>query len=61
MPTIFAATAMGIMNLVARGLGMFAPEVAEMDFPKPQLTFLILTFFGIIISQQFITNLPKFY
>ena len=41
-PTLFSVTSMGIVNIISRGVSVFAPMVAEVEYPVPMLTFTAL-------------------
>ena len=41
-PTLFAVTAMGIVNIIARVVTIFAPVVAEIKAPVPMISFTTL-------------------
>mmetsp|Transcript_11709 Transcript_11709/g.15902 ORF Transcript_11709/g.15902 Transcript_11709/m.15902 type:complete len:158 (+) Transcript_11709:1189-1662(+) len=54
-PTLFAVTSMGIANLACRLVVIFAPMVAELDFPTPIIIFSLLQFLA-CISSLFIND-----
>ena len=49
-PTLFAVTAMGIVNLVARVSAIFAPLAAEAKQPLPMLLFTIFSVISTIAA-----------
>ena len=55
-PTLFAATSIGITNLIARSIMIFAPFVAEISYPTPMIIFSILSFMA-FLSSYFILDL----
>ena len=55
MPTLFAATSMGIANFVSSLVGVMAPAVAEVDFPFSILVFAIMAA-GATASSYFIMD-----
>ena len=55
-PTLFAGTSIGITNLIARSVMIFAPFVAEISFPTPMIIFAILSLIA-TISSYFILDL----
>ena len=59
-PLVFATTTMGICNVIARGLTVFAPLVAEVEEPYPEITYTFLCFVAAIISF-FIREKSKIY
>lgn len=54
-PVVFSTTSMGICNIVARLCTIFAPIVAEIDEPTPEILITILLGAAMIISL-FIRN-----
>ena len=58
MPTLFAATSMGISNFVARTVVVLAPLVAEIGFYTPILIFCVMATLGIICSY-FLIERPQ--
>ena len=59
-PLVFATTTMGICNVIARGLTVFAPLVAEVEEPYPEITYTFLCFVAAITSF-FIRDKSKIY
>ena len=55
-PTLFAATSIGITNLFARSIMIFAPFVAEISYPTPMIIFTILCLMA-FVSSYFILDL----
>ena len=55
-PTLFAATSIGITNLFARSIMIFAPFVAEISYPTPMIIFTILCLLA-FVSSYFILDL----
>lgn len=49
-PVVFASTAMGICNISARCITIFAPVVAELTEPTPEIIFTVMCVTGGIIS-----------
>ena len=49
-PTLFAATAFGICNLIASFGTVITPYLAQMPEPYPMLVFCALTIIGVLIS-----------
>ena len=58
-PTLFAVTAMGIVNLVARISAVLAPLAAEATPPLPMLSFTILSVVS-MIAALFLIETRKF-
>jgi len=54
-PVVFSTTSMGICNIVARLCTVFAPVVAEIDEPTPEILITILMGAALVISL-FIRN-----
>jgi len=50
-PTLFAATAMGICNFVARLITIGSFVIAEKDPPVPMTIFVSVMMIGIVVSQ----------
>ena len=59
-PLVFATTTMGICNVIARGLTVFAPLVAEVEEPYPEIIYTVLCFMAAITSF-FIREKSKIY
>ena len=57
-PTLFSVTSLGIVNIVSRFMTIFAPMVAEVEFPVPMLTFTILCLAS-VISASFLRETAK--
>lgn len=51
-PTLFAPTAMGMCNLVARIATILAPQIAEMPGNMPMVLYSLLCFGGIVLSTM---------
>lgn len=49
-PTLFAATAMGICNLLARVMTIMSPQVAELPGAVPMVIFSLFCIGGIILT-----------
>ena len=41
-PTMISAGSFGIANVIARFFGIFAPQIAEIEFPAPELVVIVL-------------------
>ena len=52
-PSKKRATAIGICNIIARSVTIFAPQVNELSAPIPMLFFIASTSFALIISFSF--------
>jgi len=59
-PTLLSASSFGLANVIARFFGIFAPLIAEIDFPAPEVMFIVLQVIAIITCQMIETKLPKF-
>jgi len=59
-PTLLSASSFGLANVVARFFGIFAPQVAEIEFPAPEVVFIVLQLVAIAVCQRIETTLPKF-
>ena len=59
-PTLLSASSFGLANVVARFFGIFAPQVAEIEFPAPEVVFIVLQLVAIAVCQTIETKLPKF-
>lgn len=55
-PTLFCATAFGIVNFFARLVSIPAPVVAELSEPTPMILFCILTTIGAIVTPFIIVK-----
>ena len=49
-PLVFATTTMGICNVVARSLTVFAPLVAEIEEPYPEIAYSVMCFIAAVTS-----------
>jgi hypothetical protein len=49
-PAIFAGTAFGFCNAVAKIATIFAPMLAEVNFPQPIIIFCAVSFLGSVLS-----------
>ena len=49
-PVVFSSTSMGICNVFARFTTVFAPIVANVDEPTPEIIFTTLTFIAAGLS-----------
>lgn len=56
-PTLFCATSMGIANIFARTVVVFAPLIAEYEFPTPLIFFNVLALLA-FLSSLFISDEP---
>ena len=59
-PLVFGTTTMGICNVIARFLTVFAPIVAEVEEPYPEIAYTVLCFVAAITSL-FIKDKVKTY
>ena len=59
-PPIIASTAFGICNIFGRLATILAPEVAEVEEPKPMIIFSCLVGIAAIFCLGLITKLPTF-
>ena len=59
-PTLLSASSFGLANVIARFFGIFAPQVAEIDFPAPEIMFIVLQVVAFVSCQLIETKLPKF-
>ena len=50
-PTLFAATAFGFCNFMARFVTVLAPLVAQLDQPTPMITFVVSTAIACALSS----------
>lgn len=60
-PIVFSTTSMGLCNIMARFLTIFAPIVAEIDEPVPATIFTILCCVAIVITLFIRKKTDKFY
>lgn len=60
-PVVFSNTSMGICNILARLCTVFAPIVAEIDEPTPEIIFSILVATAIIITLFIRNKTDKYY
>ena len=60
IPTILSSTVFGYCNVAARICTIFAPVVAEQEFPFPMILCVILVCIASIVSQFIVVDLPKF-
>ena len=58
-PSKKRATAIGICNIIARSVTVFAPQVNELQAPIPMLFFIASTSFALIISFSFYQPVNK--
>ena len=49
-PLVFATTTMGVCNIVARSVTIFAPIFAEIPYPVPMVTFAIMSFVAALLA-----------
>ena len=49
-PTLFCATAFGVVNFVATLVTILAPVIAEMKAPFPMLVYAILCLLGLVLT-----------
>ena len=57
---VFATTTMGICNMIARGITVLAPLVAEIKEPYPEITYTVLCLIAAVTSF-FIRDKSKIY
>ena len=49
-PLVFATTTMGVCNIVARSVTIFAPIFAEIPYPVPMITFMIMSLVAALLA-----------
>ena len=57
-PTLFVATSMGISNIFARIVVIFAPMIAEVTYPIPVIIFTILNVCA-VASSLFLVDIEQ--
>ena len=60
MPTVLAASAFGIANIVANLLSILSSLIAEIEYPVPLLVNIGCAMFASISACYIIEKLPKF-
>ena len=60
-PSVFASTTMGVCNIVARSVTIFAPLVAEIPYPVPALTFTTLSLIAAILACMVQPKVETYY
>lgn len=57
-PTLFAATAMGICNLLARVITILSPQVAELPGATPMIVYCLFCLGGMLLTLGLKVNKP---
>ena len=60
-PAVFSGTSMGICNVIARTVTVFAPLVAEIEEPIPEITIVGFAVLGIVCVLFVRKRSTKFY
>ena len=60
VPTIFASSAFGIANFLARAITIMSSLIAEIEYPYPLIINFTAAVIGAFASFFIIFNLPKF-
>ena len=60
-PAVFRTTTLGICTIVARGLSMLAPLIAEMPEPYPERILFTLNIMAVCMSFLLEKKTDKFY
>ena len=60
-PIVFSTTTMGICNIMARTLTVFAPIVAQIDQPTPEIIYTTLSVIGLIVTLFIRKKTNKYY
>ena len=60
-PVVFATTTMGLCNIVARSVTIFCPVFAEVPYPVPAITFVVMSFVAAILATQVRDKVKSFY
>ena len=60
IPTLYASSAFGFCNILARTLTILSPYLAEQNHPIPILSLIIMTTVGVAVSFGLVTKLPRF-
>ena len=50
-PTLFAATALGFCNFIARLMTVLSPLVGQLDEPTPMISFIVTTAIACVMSS----------
>lgn len=59
IPSMYTTSTFGISNLIARMVSIFAPIVAEQEFPTPSVTNILMSIIAICLSFIIYEDLPK--
>ncbi len=60
-PIVFATTTMGLCNIVARSVTIFAPVFAEVPYPVPAITFAGMSLLAALLATQVGNKVKSFY
>ena len=60
-PIVFLTTSMGSVNIIARFFSIFAPMVAEISEPVPEILFTLLCIIAVAVSYFVRKKTEKFY